>query len=161
MNKYLLIAVLAFGLLLSACVSQTGSSYSSGQTREAMTVEYGVITQLNNAVIEDETKGVGALTGGAIGGLAGSAIGGGSGRYLGAAGGALIGALAGTGVEKAMRTKSAQEITVRLDSGKTIVVVQQIDKAEILSVGDRVRVLSSYDGSARVRLDNSSSFGSY
>ena len=161
MNKYLLIAVLAFGLLLSACASQTGSSYSSGQTREAMMVEYGVITQLNNAVIEDEVEGVGTVAGGVIGGLAGSTIGGGSGRILGAAGGALVGALAGAGVEKAVRTKDAQEITVKLDSGRTIVVVQQIDKKEILAVGDRVRVLSSRDGSARVRLDNSSSFGSY
>lgn len=147
----LLIILTIFGLL-AACASQTGSSYSSHQTREAMSVELGVITQLNDALIEDDPQGLGFLSGGVVGGILGSAIGHGTGRTFAIAGGALAGALAGTGVEKALRTKAAQEIMVQLDQGRTIVVVQQIDKSEILAVGDRVRVLESNDGSARVRL---------
>ncbi len=152
MSKHLSVLWLVFMLFLNACASQTGSSYSSSQTREAMTVELGVITQLNDAKIEDDPEGLGLLSGGVVGGILGSGIGGGSGRIFAIAGGALVGALAGTGIEKALKTKDAQEIMVELDSGKTIVVVQQIDSAEILAVGDRVRVLSAFDGSTRVRL---------
>ena len=152
LHKTKIFALLAVALMFSACASQTGSSYSRYETREAMTVELGVIKQLNNAQIEDDPEGLGTLTGGVVGGILGSAFGGGSGKIFTVAGEALAGALAGTGIEKAVRTKPAQEIMVELDGGKTIVVVQEIDKSEILGVGDRVRVLSTRDGSTRVRL---------
>ena len=152
LHKTKLFALLAVVLMLSACASQTGSSYSRYEAREPMTVELGVIKQLNDALIEDDPDGLGTLTGGIVGGILGSAFGGGSGRIFTVAGGALAGALARTGIEKAVRTKAAQEIMVELDGGRTIVVVQEIDKSEILAVGDRVRVLSAPDGSARVRL---------
>lgn len=152
LHKTKLFALLAVVLMFSACASQTGSSYSRYETREPMTVELGVIKQLNDAQIEDDPDGLGTLTGGIVGGILGSAFGGGSGRIFTVAGGALAGGLAGTGIEKAVRTKAAQEIMVELDGGRTIVVVQEIDKSEILAVGDRVRVLSAPDGSARVRL---------
>jgi len=151
-TKVKITALLACVLMIAACTSQTGSSYSRNETREPMTVELGVVKQLNDALIEDDPQGLGTLAGGVVGGILGSAFGGGSGRTFAIAGGALAGALAGTGVEKAARTKSAQEIMVELDSGRTIVVVQQLDNDEILAVGDRVRVLSAYDGSARVRM---------
>ena len=152
LHKTKLFALLAVVLMFSACASQTGSSYSRYETREPMTVELGVIKQLNDAQIEDDPDGLGTLTGGIVGGILGSAFGSGSGKIFTVAGGALAGALAGTGIEKAVRTKAAQEIMVELDGGRTIVVVQEIDKSEILAVGDRVRVLSAPDGSARVRL---------
>ncbi len=138
--------------LCSACTSQTGRSYSASETRQSYNVKFGVIEQLNDAVIEDEPSGLGVLGGGAAGAVAGSLIGGGSARVYSGLAGAAIGALAGTALEKKIRTKNAQEIMVRLDDNdEKIVVVQQIDEQERLSVGDRVRVILSYDGAARVR----------
>ena len=153
LKKYPLLLLLALTLLLPACASQTGSSYNRSQTREAMSVEYGVITQLNDAIIEDDPQGLGTLGGGVLGGVLGSGFGGGKARIFTAAGGAIIGAILGTGIEKSMNTKAGQEIMVKLDSGRTIVVVQEIDNNELLVAGDRVRVLSAPDGSARVRLE--------
>lgn len=152
LQRFKLVALLVSFLLLVGCSSKTGSSYSSHETRQAMTVELGVITQLNDAVIEDDPRGLGTLAGGVAGGVLGSTVGGGSGQIFAIVGGALIGALAGTGIEKAVNTHAAQEIMVQLDTGKILVVVQQFDNSEILAVGDRVRVLSAWDNSARVRL---------
>jgi outer membrane lipoprotein SlyB len=67
-------------------------------------------------------------------------------------GGAVIGALAGTGVEKALNSKDALEITVNLDNGQTLSVVQELGAEErSFVVGDRVRVLRGGGDSARVR----------
>lgn len=150
--KLALCFLLVASLVLSACTSQTGKSYRANETRQAQTVQLGVITQLNPALIEDDPQGLGALVGGVVGGIIGSAFGGGSGRIFTVAGGALAGAAAGTAAESSMRTKNGEEIMVRLDSNQTIVVVQQIDDSERLAVGDKVRLLTAPDGSARVRL---------
>lgn len=150
--KLALTFLLASSLILPACTSQTGKSYRANETRQAQTVQMGVITQLNPAQIEDDPQGLGTLVGGVVGGIIGSAFGGGSGRIFTVAGGALGGAVAGTAAESAMRTKDAEEIMVRLDSNETVVVVQQLDSSERLAVGDRVRLLTAPDGSARVRL---------
>lgn len=154
MRKYLSITLIVVITLtmLAACTSQTGRSYHANETRAAQKVHLGVIIQLNDALIEDDPQGLGTLVGGVVGGIIGSAFGGGSGRVFTVAGGALAGALGGTAVEKSLRTKPAQEIMVRQDNDEVIVIVQQIDTEEILAVGDRVRVLTAPDGSARVRL---------
>ncbi len=150
--QLILTLFLSSSLILPACTSQTGQSYRAGETRQAQTVQMGVITQLNPALIEDDPQGLGTLVGGIVGGIIGSAFGGGSGRIFTVAGGALGGAIAGTAAESAMRTKDAEEIMVNLDSNQTVVVVQEIDSSERLAVGDRVRLLTAPDGSARVRL---------
>ena len=54
-------ALLAAILLLAGCASQTGGSYTSGQTRQASVVYMGTITHLNAAYIDNNPTGVGAL----------------------------------------------------------------------------------------------------
>ena len=149
-------ALLAAILLLAGCASQTGSSYTSSQTRHASTVYMGTITHLNAAYIDNNPTGVGTLGGAVVGGVVGSAAGSPrwsrSGRTLMTLGGAVIGALAGTGVEKALNSKDALEITVSLDDGDTLSVVQELGAEErSFAVGDRVRVLRGSGDSARVR----------
>lgn len=150
----LLGAIVVGAMLVSGCApSQSGSTFSSDQARTAQTVEFGTITNLNNAVIDNKASGVGAVVGSVAGGVAGSTIGGGSGRVLAAVGGALVGAAAGHGVERAMDKSDALEITVRMDNTKRVIsVVQQLGAEEkAFRVGQRVRVLSGNDGSTRVR----------
>jgi outer membrane lipoprotein SlyB len=80
--------------------------------------------------------------------IAGGTIGGGSGKGVARAAGAVGGAAAGAAVEEKSTRQTGLEITVKLDNGQVIAVVQAAD--EQFDEGDRVRVLRRPDGSARV-----------
>lgn len=144
----LLLACLALG----ACASQTGDSFTSGQARTAQTVTMGEIIQLDAAFINNDATGLGTLGGAVVGGVAGTTVGGGRGRTLSTLGGAVIGGLAGTGIERAVNSSDAIDITVRLDNGQVLSIVQALgDEERSFAVGDRVRVIRGAGGSARVR----------
>ena len=89
----LALILLVLAVLLPACASQTGRSYSASETRKAQSVKFGVVTQIRDAVIEDDPSGAGTLGGAVAGGVIGSAFGGGSGRFYTTAAGAALGAL--------------------------------------------------------------------
>ena len=136
--------------LLPACApSRSGAVYSRDQARTAHTVTYGSVISVSQVTIEGTQTGAGVLGGGALGGVLGSMVGGGRGSILGAVAGAVGGGLAGAAVEKGVTTKQALEITVQLDNGQILSVVQEAD--EPFNRNDRVMVLRSVDGSARVR----------
>lgn len=139
-------------LALGACASQTGGSFTSDQTRSAQTVTMGEIIQLDAAFIDNNATGLGTLGGAVVGGVAGSTIGGGRGRVLSTLGGAVIGGLVGTGIERGISSRDAIDVTVRLDNGQVLSIVQELGPEErSFAIGDRVRVLRGADGSARVR----------
>jgi outer membrane lipoprotein SlyB len=120
-----------------------GSTFSRDEARQAQSVNPGRITSIRNVKIEG-----GNTAGTVIGGLAGGALGSniGSGRTsntAGAIGGALVGGAVGSHAQQRMQSRNGIEITVRLDSGRSVAVVQEISANEQFSVGDRVRVLSS------------------
>ena len=141
--------VLAAGLVLSGCpASMSGGAYSRDQARQAQDVQLGRVESVRQIMIEGTKSGVGAVSGAALGGLAGSHIGKGTGQIAGAVGGAVLGGLAGSAVEEGVTRQPGLEITVRLDSGRMMAVTQAAD--EPFYVGDRVRVLTGYDGTARV-----------
>ena len=62
--------------------------------------------------------------------------------------GAVAGGVAGHAIEEHATKKNGLELTVRLDSGRTIAIVQE-DTGESFRVGDRVRLLES-GGTARI-----------
>lgn len=99
--------------------------------------------------IQPEKTGAGAAVGGVAGGVVGSTIGQGKGSTLASVGGALAGAAIGSKSEQKMRTKPALEIEVKLDSGRTLVIVQEAD--DIFHVGDHVRIITDNKGVSRVR----------
>jgi len=76
-----------------------------------------------------------------------SQLGRGNGSIAGAVLGAVAGCLAGSAVEEGVTRQKGLEITVRLDSGRTIAVTQGAD--EYFRPGERVRVLSE-GGTTRV-----------
>jgi outer membrane lipoprotein SlyB len=98
--------------------------------------------------LEGSKSGIGTAAGGIIGGVAGSTVGGGKGRTLAALGGAIGGALVGNVAEEKITNFDGLEITVELDSGKVLAVVQENDV--LFAMGDRVRVLTGRDGTTRV-----------
>jgi outer membrane lipoprotein SlyB len=62
--------------------------------------------------------------------------------------GAIAGAAAGSAVEEGVTRKQGLEITVRLDNGTLLAVVQEADVT--FQVGDAVKVLTGSDGTTRV-----------
>jgi outer membrane lipoprotein SlyB len=100
----------------------------------------GVVESLRPVQIQPGDSGVGTVGGAALGGLAGSTIGHNAGSVAGAIGGAILGGVVGTAIERDANRREGYEVTVRLDSGRMISIVQEA--SEPLRAGDRVRVLS-------------------
>lgn len=144
-----IITFLAVTALLAGCASSnSGEVYSRDQARRTQTVQMGTVQFVKTIQIEGTKSGVGAVGGGVAGGVVGSTIGGGKGSILAAVGGAALGAVGGAVAEEKLTKKNGLEITVKLDSGATIAVVQEADV--MYSVGERVRVLTGSDGTTRV-----------
>lgn len=142
-------ALLATSLVLSGCPSSmSGSSYTRDQARQAQTVRLGYVDSVRTVNIEGTKSGVGTIGGAALGGVAGSTIGKGRGQIAGAVGGAVLGGLAGSAIEENVTQQMGLEITVRLENGRMIAVTQAAD--ENFQRGDRVRILTSEDGTTRV-----------
>lgn len=131
-------AVLVFGGCAS---SKSGNVYSREQARQEMVVRLGVVESIREVELEGTKSGLGGMTGAVVGGVAGSNIGGGKGQIVGAVLGAVLGGVAGSAIENEATRKRAMELTVRLDSGQIIAIVQEGDPQEFRA-GDRVRVLS-------------------
>ena len=135
-------------LTLTACASsRSGDVYTREQARQEMIVRTGVIESVREVQMEGTNSGVGTIAGAAIGGVAGSHVGGGSGQIVGAIFGAVLGGMAGSAIEENTTKKNALEITIKLDGGQLISVVQEV--GESFLPGDRVRVLSG-GGATRV-----------
>ena len=143
-------ALLAAALLAGGCAtsSDSGSVYSSGQTRREQTVRLGVVESVRQVNIEGNAQGpVGTIAGGAIGGIAGSNIGGGRGSTIGSILGAVAGGVAGNAIERKVTEKKGIEVTVRLENGELRAITQEAD--EEFRPGERVRLLSG-SGTTRV-----------
>ncbi len=137
------LALVALVLLAAGCAAPRNSdTYYSGEALRAQSVDLGVIESLRPVQIQQGQSGVGTVGGAALGGIAGSTLGSGSrANTAGAIGGAIVGGLIGSAIERDATKANGVEITLRLDSGKMIAVVQEGTGAEFRP-GDRVRVLS-------------------
>ena len=106
-------------------------------------MRFGVVETVRPVNIVPPNTGVGSVTGAVIGGIAGSHVGGGSGEIVGAIAGTVLGSIIGYNAEKQANEVQGVEVTVLLDSGKYIAVVQ--GAGEPFRSGDRVRVLTGRD----------------
>jgi outer membrane lipoprotein SlyB len=137
-----LLAVSLLTVLLAACASSnSGSVYSRDEARKVQTVKTGVIESVRQVKLEGTKSPVGTIAGGAVGGIAGSSIGGGRGSAIAAIIGAVAGGLAGSALEEGVTRKDGVELTVKLDGGGLIAIVQEAD--EVFLAGERVRILES------------------
>ncbi|OAT47255.1 outer membrane lipoprotein [Proteus hauseri ATCC 700826] len=146
MFKHLLIGLFTV-TALAGCVntnSLSGDTYSANQAKQAQSVTYGTIVSVRSVNIQagsDENL-LGAVGGAVLGGLLGNTIGGGSGRNLATAAGAIAGGMAGQQAQGALNTTKGIQLEVRLDSGKTVAVVQKADNT-VYRQGQRVAVIGS------------------
>ena len=128
--------------------SRSGKVYSRDEARHVQTVETGTVESVRQVLIEGTKTPIGTAAGSVTGGVLGSTIGKGSGKTVATVLGALAGAAAGTMAEEGITRKQGLEIVVRKDSGQTIVVVQEADV--MITAGDRVRIITSANGTIRV-----------
>jgi outer membrane lipoprotein SlyB len=150
MKNTLLVFLLLITTGLAGCASNlSGDSYSRSEARTAQTVEYGTIIHLRPVQIEGTKTPIGAGAGAAVGGIAGSSVGRGKGSAIMAVIGAVAGGMAGAAVEEGVTRSQGVEITVKLDSGRTLAIVQALSAHEKFAVGDQVRTIS-YGGTTRV-----------
>ena len=141
--------LLISAVLLAACASsKSGDVYSRDQARREMTVRNGVVESLRVVTLEGTKSQVGTTAGAVVGGVAGSSVGQGKGSVIAAVIGAVAGGVAGSAIEEGATRKQALEITVNLDGGRSLVVVQEALPGEF-QPGDRVRVVSG-SGETRV-----------
>ena len=146
MSSKLLLA-LPVAILLSSCAqdSLTGDTYSRGEAGRAQSVQTGRITSIRAVKIEGGSQG-GALVGALAGGFLGSNIGGGrASNTAGAVGGALVGSAIGSHAQQAASSRNGIEISVRLDGGGSLAIVQEVNPREPFYIGARVRILGSGD----------------
>ena len=127
---------------LTGCASNlSGESYSRSEARAVQQVEYGIIEQLRPVKIEGTKTPVGAGAGALVGGIAGSGVGSGRGRSVMAVIGAVAGGMAGAAIEEGITRTQGVEITVKMNNGGTVAIVQALSPNQRFTVGDRVRVL--------------------
>ena len=117
-RRTLLVSIAVTAVFLAACSTgpRDSSTFSRSNAGQVQSVEMGTIQALRSVTIENEARGrapAAGTVGAAAGGVAGRAISGGD--------------------------TAAVEFTVRLDSGRTIAVVQP-GSVDDYRVGDRVRV---------------------
>ncbi len=142
--------IIALCLIVTGCASsRSGSVYSREQAQQSLSVYYGTILEVRPVFIEGTKSPAGTIMGGVTGAAIGNTIGGGTGRAVATVIGGVVGALAGSAIEEEVTGRNGVEITVELDNGQIMAVVQEVD--DQYAVGDRIRILKSADGTTRVR----------
>ena len=141
--------IILIGFIAVGCApSMSGSTYSRDQAQKVQTVHEGEVIMVREVLIEGTKSGLGGLAGGIMGFALGGTIGGGSGKGLARAAGTVAGAAGGGAIEEDATRQKGLEITVKLDNGQVVSIVQAAD--EKFDEGDLVRVLRRPNGSARV-----------
>lgn len=144
-----ILLVLCLAITSGGCAKSLGGrSYDRGDARQAYAVTFGQVVSVYPVRIEGEAGTLGTAGGAAIGYSLGRLIGSGSSSRVGGAVGGVAGAVAGREVEKAATAENGFEITVDMDRGGTLLIVQSADVA--FAAGERVRVLRGRGDEARV-----------
>lgn len=148
MRHTTIIAVATIAFLLGGCASSnSGSVYSRDEARRVQTVKTGIVESVRQVRLEGTKSPVGTAAGAVVGGVAGNQVGNGAGQAIATVIGAVVGGIAGAAAEEGITRKDALEITVKLDSGPLVAVVQEADVQ--FQPGDKVRLVES-GGTTRV-----------
>lgn len=148
MMKALSLLLISLALLAGCTSSKSGDVYTRDQARREQSIRMGVVESVREVLMEGTKSPVGAVAGAAVGGIAGSTLGGGKGSTVAAVIGAVAGGLAGSAIEENVTRKQAMEITIKMDNGQLIAIVQEGDPLTFRP-GDRVRIISA-GGESRV-----------
>ena len=133
MNKLIIILFSITTLTLAACASNGINEVNPGATEYLMNYKDGIVSEIKPVVIKD--AGTGGFLGAITGAVIGSTMGGGRGSALTTLGGGLLGAYTGNEAGKS----NAQELTVKLNNGDSVIT---ITKGQKFSVGQHVRIVT-------------------
>ena len=129
-------------LLLAACAG--GGAYRT----EPLPVEperSGVVEEVRSVPLPGRSGSiVGTVVGGTAGGVAGSTVGSGRGTQAATVVGSVAGSIAGYALGDAAGKREGLEITVRLDNGRQLIIVQP--DGERFVAGEQVRVIADKQG---------------
>ena len=127
--------VAALALAAAGCVPVPGPNvYGPGQAARVQSVEFGVVESVRDVRIAGFRSGAGRVRGAMVGSIAGSYV-------VGSIIGAILGGVIGGAMEEGATQRQGVEITVRLESGALVAIVQDVEEPGY-KPGDRVRVLS-------------------
>lgn len=142
-----LVAAASVPFIIGCTAVPDNDQYRSHELMQRQTEEAGTILALRHVQVQGDGSGVGAVIGASVGGGVGSGFGKGTGSKVNAGLGGIAGAILGGIVEDRLSQRDATELSVRMDSGKTISVV--VPGKLSFAVGTPVRVLSG-NGFTRV-----------
>lgn len=139
--KYFIIALSL--LLAQGCAkSLEGDVYSRDEAQRTMNVQWATVVGAKPIVIEGDRSQTGQMAGGVIGGAAGYGVTDSSTRALTTAVGAVAGAIVGQMAEEKMTRAQGMELTLKLDNGESIIIVQEVKEVTDFVAGDRVKLVS-------------------
>ncbi|MHB8410221.1 MAG: outer membrane lipoprotein [Acidiferrobacterales bacterium] len=144
----ILIAVALSSVSLAGCATgnYNANSYSSGLSQQAVVLGHVLAVH----TVTDRPSGP-ANAGGLIGLIAGAALGSqigqGAGTAIAEGLGGLAGAVTGSHLENQAETHKALQVTVRLDSGEVVAIVEE---GRAFHAGERVQIVYSQSGKTRV-----------
>ncbi len=146
------VVIVCMIVIFTGCQTpMSGSSYERREARKMQTVYYGTVVSVNEVTIQGEAGPAGTIAGAAAGAAVGHSVGQGSGKTAATIIGGVAGAVAGGAVEKKITTKAGLEITVKLEDGKTVAIIQEKTAQDNFRPGDAVQIIYGSDGTARVR----------
>jgi len=157
MKLPILILVSASLLVLTACAGpnpygNATTNYGESEANKTMRTSTGTVTNVVAVTIDSEGNLLGKGAGALIGGLSGSSVGGGTGSNVAAVVGAVAGGIIGNKVQESVNKANGVQLTIQMDKGDVQVIVQEADPAAAFRVGNRVEVIKSNRGKARVSL---------
>ena len=148
-NLLLIVCLLGATVISAGCTrSLAGDSYSREEAQRQISFREGTVLEVRKVRLQGTNSNIGTIGGAAVGGVAGSGIGQGRGAIVGAVVGAVVGGIAGSAAEEGFTREDAWELTISMNSGESMVIVQEIGKDKF-APGDKVRVLQS-NGKTRV-----------
>ena len=140
--------LLGIAVAIGGCAgSKSGDTYTRDEARRVQHVQIGTVEGSRPVKIEGTKSGIGTGAGAIAGGIAGSSAGQGKGSSVGAVLGAVAGGVVGAAAEEGFTREDGVEVTIRLESGRLISVVQ--GGKEQFQPGDRVRIM---DGAGETRV---------
>ncbi|MDR2015654.1 MAG: hypothetical protein LBP99_08600 [Azoarcus sp.] len=148
MDKRLILAIAllsAASLLMGGCASGLGGEdYSRREARRVMTVRFATVESVRPVALEGTKSPVGATAGAVAGGVIGNSLGGRgpATSVVGTVLGAVAGGIGGAALEEGITRQTGVEITIQLDKGGYLAIVQA-DKGENFQPGERVRLVGS------------------
>ncbi|NLS11525.1 glycine zipper 2TM domain-containing protein [Vibrio sp. SM6] len=135
-------AVSVIGVAGCSSPNPYGNAYGSADTRTIQQVYYGTIIKTEPVTIDSSegSNAIGTIAGAAIGGILGSKIGGGTGSDIAAIGGGLLGGYAGSEAAGELGKRNGVNLTIRLEDGQIISIVQEVNPNMMFQVGEEVQV---------------------